>query len=103
MSRGREDGARLGGGGGEQGSGGGRGTGGGRQGQLLDALQVGVEELSPVSSESLWEASAHTPFRGPLPLHRATFFCLVHFGIGLSAAFVAAFDPECTVLGRLRL
>lgn len=70
----------------------------GAAGSVWAALQVGVEALCPVSSQSLWGESAHTPSHGPFPSHRPTFFCLVHFGIGVSAAFVAASGPECTDL-----
>ena len=68
----------------------------GAAGPVWAALQVGVEELCPVSSPSLWGESAHTPSHGPFHSHRPTFFCLVHFGIGVSAAFVAALGPEYT-------
>lgn len=75
----------------------GRGTRVGDLGRLLDAPypQVGGEELRPVSSYASWRGQwTHAPFHGPIPAHRSTFFCLVHFGVGVAAAMVAAAGPE---------
>lgn len=65
------------------------------------ALQVGVGEPRAVSSQSSWGESHTPPFHGPFPSPGSTFFCLVRFGIGVSAAFVAASGPEGSDLSEV--
>lgn len=65
------------------------------------ALQVGVGEPRAVSSQSSWGESHTPPFHGSFPSPGSTFFCLVRFGIGVSAAFVAASGPEGSDLSEV--